>query len=347
MVFEIAAFGEQPGAFIASALAAPLRRRCDRARPRDARDGVLGAVVGAHGARRRVPRVPAVQQAPPHRHELLQHLLPEARAARRAAGDGPRGGGRDVRAADARRPRLERPPRRLHLHRVRPLPAGLPGLEHGQATQPEALHHGHPGHVGRGRARPPAHPELALGGVVRPDRFDRPEGDARADRRQRDPVRRRLGLRHVRRVRRGLPGADRARRQDRRAAAEPRPRGLALPGGAQRRVPEHGGRREPVGPAADDPDRLDEGPAVRRPDRRRAGRGRSPRRARGPVLGRLRGGVRRAQPEGRAGLRDVPQRGRDPVRDPRARRSRAPATRRGAWATTTCTRCSRPGTSRR
>ena len=56
-----------------------------------------GSCGGPHGARRRVPRVPAVQQAPPHRHELLQHLLPQARAARRAAGDGPRGGGRDVR----------------------------------------------------------------------------------------------------------------------------------------------------------------------------------------------------------------------------------------------------------
>ena len=83
------------------------------------------------------------------------------------------------------------------------------------------------------------------------------------------------------------------------------------------------------------------------PDRRGARRGRPPGRARGPVLGRLRGGVRRAQPQGRARLRDLPGRGRRPVRDPRARRSRAPAIRRGGWATTTCSRCSRRATSRR
>ena len=88
-------------------------------------------------------------------------VLPQARAARRAAGDGPRGGGRDVRPEDAPGPRLEGPPRRLHLHRVRPLPGGLPGLEHRQAAQPQDLHHGHPGHVGRGRARPRPDPELA------------------------------------------------------------------------------------------------------------------------------------------------------------------------------------------
>ena len=51
--------------------------------------------------------------------------------------DGPRGGGRDVRAEDPRRSRLEGHARRLHLHRVRPLPAGVPGLEHRQAAQPQ------------------------------------------------------------------------------------------------------------------------------------------------------------------------------------------------------------------
>ena len=38
---------------------------------------------------------------------------------------------------------------------------------------------------------------------------------------------------------------------------------------------------------------------------------------RGPLLGRLRGGVRRAQPARRPGVRDVPRRGRRAVRDPR------------------------------
>ena len=68
---------------------------------------------------------------------LPEHLLPQARAARRAAEARPRGRERDVRAQDAPGPRLEGPARRLHLHRMRPLPAGLPGLEHRQAAQPQ------------------------------------------------------------------------------------------------------------------------------------------------------------------------------------------------------------------
>ena len=75
-----------------------------------------------------------------------------------------------------------------------------------------------------------------------------------ADRRRRHPLRRGLGLRDLRRLRRGLPGAHRARRQDRRAAAQPGPRGVALPGRADRRVPGHGGPGQPVGPAGVDPD---------------------------------------------------------------------------------------------
>ena len=148
---------------------------------------------------------------------------------------------------------------------------------------------------------------------------DRVDADRarQADRRRRDPVRRGLGLRDLRRVRRGLPGAHRARRQDRRPAPQPRPRGEPLPAGADRRVPEHGAGRQPVGPAALRPARLDARPAVRGPDRGRHGRRRSPRRARGPLLGRLRGRLRRAQPAGRARVRDVPGRGRGPVRGPR------------------------------
>ena len=87
----------------------------------------------------------------------LRKLAPRGRA----AGDGPRGRGRDVRHPDGRRPVVEGPARRLHLHRVRPLPAGVPRLEHRQAAQPQDVHHGHPPRGGRGGARPPAHPELA------------------------------------------------------------------------------------------------------------------------------------------------------------------------------------------
>ena len=104
------------------------------------------------------------------------------------------------------------------------------------------------------------------------------------------------------------------------------------------------GQGNPWGQPAVDPDRLDEGPAVRGPDgRRRWRRAGRPRRARGPLLGRLRGGVRRAQPARRAGVRDVPRRGRRPRSRSSARRSRAPATRPGGWATTTSSRCSPAG----
>jgi hypothetical protein len=48
-------------------------------------------VVGAHRPRGRVPVLPAVLEAPPHRHLVPQHLVPEARPARGAAGHGHRG----------------------------------------------------------------------------------------------------------------------------------------------------------------------------------------------------------------------------------------------------------------
>ncbi len=199
-------------------------------RPEPRRGALRRAVVEPHRARRRVPRLPPVQQAPPHRHELPQHLPAQARPARRAAGHGPRGRGRHVRPADAPGPGLEGPPRRLHVHRVRPLHGGLPGQLHRQAAQPQGDDHGHPPHVHRGRARPQLHPQQPA--RPRDVRARRP-GDARpsrqADRGRRDPLRRGLGLRDLRRLRRGLPGPHRARRQDRGPAAEPRPRGEPLP----------------------------------------------------------------------------------------------------------------------
>ena len=71
----------------------------------------------------------------------------------------------------------------------------------------------------------------------------------------------------------GLPGADRARRQHRRDPTQPGPGGEPLPEGAERRVPQHGDRRQPVGAAAQRPPRLGEGPRAGRPrttDRRLA-----------------------------------------------------------------------------
>ena len=117
-------------------------------------------------------------------------------------------------------------------------------------------------------------------------------------------------------MRRGVPGPHRARGQDRGAAPEPGPRGDALPAGAQRGLPEHGAGGQPMGQPARGPDGLDEGLAVPGADRRRAGPGRNARFARGALLGWLRRGVRRAEPEGGPRRGDVPLGRRDPLRRP-------------------------------
>ena len=55
------------------------RRPAAGAAARRARGAVRAALVGPHRARRGVPVLPAVQQAPPHRDELPEHLVPQAR----------------------------------------------------------------------------------------------------------------------------------------------------------------------------------------------------------------------------------------------------------------------------
>ena len=93
------------------------------------------------------------------------------------------------------------------MHRVRPLPGRVPGVRDGEDPLAEAPDHGHP--------RP----------GVRAERG--------ADRRQRRARAVDLGLRHLRRVRRGVPGVDRAHRPHRRPAAEPRDGRLAFPAEAE------------------------------------------------------------------------------------------------------------------
>ena len=129
-----AAYGDIPGAFVSNALAVPLANLSLGRSSRPASPCCGGAHIALVAA---FLLLPAVQQAPAHRDGLPEHLLPQARAARRAAQARPRGRGRDVRAQDAPGPRLEGPARRVHLHRVRPLPGGLPGLQHREAAQPQ------------------------------------------------------------------------------------------------------------------------------------------------------------------------------------------------------------------
>ena len=146
-VFEVAAYGEIPGAFIANAVGGALAGLGS-----DVTGALFAAFWWAHIVLVAVFLVlPAVRQAPPHRHRHPQHPPAQARAAGPAAGDGPRGRGRHVRRPDGRRPVVEGPARRLHVHRVRPLPGGLPGVRDRQAAQPQDVHHGHPP---RGRWRP-------------------------------------------------------------------------------------------------------------------------------------------------------------------------------------------------
>ena len=139
-----------------------------------------------------------------------------------------------------------------------------------------------------------------------------------ADRRRRDPVRRRLGLRDLRRVRRGVPG--------RSSSTSTRSSACAATSCSRRsRFPQEltGAFRNMESAATRGASRRRPGSTGRRACRSRcrpwprslaAGRAR---RARGPVLGRLRGRVRRAQPARGARLGDVPRRRRRLVRGPR------------------------------
>ena len=166
-VFEVAAYGEIPGAFVANALGGALAGLGDGRQ----RGPVRRLLVGAHGAGRGVPGLPAVRQAPPHRHRHPEHPAAQARPEGPAARDGPRGRGRHVRGPDGRRPVVEGPARRLHVHRVRPLPAGLPGVRDREAAQPQDVHHGHPPRGRGGRGRAAADPQLAVrAGHLRPRR---------------------------------------------------------------------------------------------------------------------------------------------------------------------------------
>ncbi len=151
----------------------PLRRRArgvhlehGRARPSPARrrhhwHRLRPAVVGPYRGPRDVPRVHPLQPPLPRLHELRERLPAQARATWPAADDGPRARGRHLRGQDPRRPRLEGRPRRLRLHRVRPLHRRLSRARHRQDARPAGAGHGHPRPGDRGGAKPQLHPELA------------------------------------------------------------------------------------------------------------------------------------------------------------------------------------------
>ncbi len=189
-------------------------------------------------------------------------------------------GGHPLRRRDPEGPVEEADARPVLVHRVRPVPGGMPGVGDRQAALAEAADHGPPrprGRRGRRRGRAPA---------ARPERRDRPG---------------RVGLRDVRRVRARVPGRHRAHRHDRRPAPEPRDGRVAVPAGGRPDAPRRREPGEPVGPAGVGAARLGEGP-------RRAGAAGGRPGAGGPVLGRVRGRVRRARAEDDAERGEVARR---------------------------------------
>ena len=188
----------------------------------------------------------------------------------------------------------------------------------------------------------------------RGDDRDRLAGDVAAGRhRRRDHRHRRqpvrahhvrgaVGLHHVQGVRRDLPGEHRDPRQDPRHAPVPLAHGERLPGVARQRVPVDGELRERL--------RHEPGRAGRLGRRHRRRRDRRPRRRprpRVPLLGRLRGLVRRPQQEDEPRGGEAAAAGEHRLRDPRPERALHRRLRPGARATSTSSRCSRCRTSRR
>ena len=246
--FRIAAFGDPDAAWAVAGLPAIPAADGDL-RPVGTAGGLRPLLLGERRAGQLLPGLPAALQAPAHRHGILQRRAAQDAAARRAAGNGSRGAGRPIRRQDHRGPVLEGPARRLHLHRMRPLPGGLSSMGHGQAAQSQDDDHGHPrdgGRVGGGRAADPVDQAVVRAGHGRS-----------AQPRSRAPV-----------VDNAIPydavwdcvtcGAcveacpvhDRARRQDRWPAPQPRAGGGALPGRAHDVVQQHGALPEHLGPAA-------------------------------------------------------------------------------------------------
>ena len=167
-------------------------------------------------------------------------------------------GGDALRHRDRRGPDVEADDGRVLVHRVRALPGRLPGVRDRQDAVAQARDHG--------RARPP----VRGGAEGARRRLRRPAG--RRDRAARGDG---LGLRDVRRLRRGVPGQHRAHRPHRRPAPAPRDGRVALPergraDAARRRAP-----GQPLGQAAGRARRLGRGARRPRARARRPGRRRS------------------------------------------------------------------------
>ena len=229
-----------------------------------------------------------------------------------------------LRAREGRGLHLEGHARLRHLHRVRPLPVAVPGVEHRQAAVAQAGDHGparppvRQGALPASAARRPrrratidfagptggtaprsAGVRLRPGARVRAGAGRAPAGrDGRGGRRDRPG--RAVVVHHLRGLRRAVPGRHRARRPHRRHAPLPGADRVGVPLRARHAVPQPGEQGQPVGAERPQPAGLDEEPGLRRA---RCSTGSWRRTTRVPVLGRLRGRVRRQGAEDRAGHR--------------------------------------------
>ena len=181
------------------ALAGRLAAAARHQREHLARDGLPARECrGDHGVR----RLRHLLQAPAHRDGTAERrvLAPPACAgrSRRAASQRP-GANPAARAAD-----LEAAARHADLHRMRPVPVRLPGVEQRPAALAQAAHHGPAGRADVGRDR-----------LARPARHCRQRRQDRRCRRSGDQPGCAVVLHHVRCLRRAVPGRYRARRHDR------------------------------------------------------------------------------------------------------------------------------------
>ncbi len=176
-VFEVAARGEVPGAFVANAIGGLLT---------GLDPSISQAVFAVLWWTHMLLVAAFLAYLPFSKHLHIATAIPNVALRKlRPRGELP---AMDLEAEDAtyghpddRRSELEGPARRLHLHRMRSVPAGVPRARHRQAAQPQEPDHGHPPRGGRGRGRAAADPQLAVGShafglddTLQPAALDRP-----------------------------------------------------------------------------------------------------------------------------------------------------------------------------
>ena len=281
-------------------------------------------------ARVRLARAYRLHQARPHLLRADQRLPPADRLARPPRPDREHRGARGLRRRPDPGLHLEAALRARRLRALRTLHRRLPGEPRGPAALADAPHPGPEGAPREVRARAAAASATRTATCARSSPL--------ADGRRRDQGRDALGLPHLRRLRAGVPGDDRARPDDRGHAPLPGDGRGAHARDRAGRPREHGAARPPLARHRATRTTWMEGLGDVPDLRRHAGV---------PLLGRLLRRARRAQRPDHAGRRPAAARGRASLRRARARRRPATATRRAASATSTSTRCSRSSSSRR